>query len=316
VSTTSVKIIDDNSNERDISNYEFESGSSGDVYVGYISYRWILETPIAFDEINPISSDYTVEIIYTVSSSGEGAFNLDDFSWVGYYQAASPGERSAFGHSTGSDKQTVIFTEIPNADAQAVIAVEDTPLTITLTGSDPEGSDLTFAVVTSPVNGSLGTITPLTATSALVTYTPNGNFNGSDSFTFQVNDGSVDSNIATVSITVNPINDAPVANAGPDQSALVNDMVTLDGSGSSDADGHLLNLNFIWFFVSVPADSAAELEITDPVYPTFVLDVPGTYVVKLIVNDENLDSEPDTVRITTYNPEAGISPAINLLLLD
>jgi len=197
-----------------------------------------------------------------------------------------------------------------------VPAVEDTSLTITLTGSDPEGSALTFAVVSSPVNGSLGTITPLTDTSADVTYTPNANYSGADSFTFQVNDGSVDSNIATVTITVNPVNDAPVANAGPDQSALVNDMVTLDGSGSSDADGHLLNFNFIWSFVSVPADSAVELETTDPVYPTFVLDVPGTYVVKLIVNDDNLDSEPDTVRITTYNPEAGILPAINLLLLD
>ncbi len=96
VSTISVKIIDNNGNERNISNYEFESGSSGDVYVGYISYRWIIETPFAFDEINSVYSDYTVEIIYTLSSSGEGAFNLDDFSWVGYYQVALPGERAAF----------------------------------------------------------------------------------------------------------------------------------------------------------------------------------------------------------------------------
>ena len=43
------------------------------------------------------------------------------------------------------------------------------------------------------------------------TYTPNANFNGSDNFTYKANDGKANSNIATVSITVNAVNDAPVA---------------------------------------------------------------------------------------------------------
>ena len=43
------------------------------------------------------------------------------------------------------------------------------------------------------------------------TYTPNANFNGTDSFTYQANDGTADSNVATVTITVNAVNDAPVA---------------------------------------------------------------------------------------------------------
>jgi hypothetical protein len=66
----------------------------------------------------------------------------------------------------------------------------------------------------------------------------------------------------------------------------------------------------------LPAGSTAVLENDNQVYPTFVLDVPGTYVVELIVYDDNLDSKPDTVRIITYNPGAGVLPAINLLLLD
>ena len=45
------------------------------------------------------------------------------------------------------------------------------------------------------------------------TYTPEANYNGPDSFTFRANDGQVDSNIATVSITVTAVNDAPVANS-------------------------------------------------------------------------------------------------------
>ena len=43
-------------------------------------------------------------------------------------------------------------------------------------------------------------------------YTPNSNFNGTDTFTYKANDGALDSNVATVTITVNAVNDAPVAN--------------------------------------------------------------------------------------------------------
>jgi hypothetical protein len=71
---------------------------------------------------------------------------------------------------------------------------------ITLTASDVDGDSLTYSVVTTPVSGSLSGSAPN------LTYTPNNNFNGQDSFTFTVNDGTVDSNEATVSITVNAVN--------------------------------------------------------------------------------------------------------------
>jgi hypothetical protein len=82
---------------------------------------------------------------------------------------------------------------------------------ITLTGSDPEGSALTFAVVTSPGNGSLGPITLLTATSAQVTYTPEDDYSGTDSFAFKVSDTLLDSPPVQVDINVGPVNDVPVA---------------------------------------------------------------------------------------------------------
>ena len=68
-----------------------------------------------------------------------------------------------------------------------------------------EGSRLTYAIVTGPAHGTL------TGTAPNLTYTPAANYNGPDSFTFKANDGSADSNVATVSITVTPVNDAPVA---------------------------------------------------------------------------------------------------------
>ena len=120
----------------------------------------------------------------------------------------------------------------PTADSQNVSTNEDTSLPITLTGHDPENNPLTFTVVTNPTHGALSGTPPN------LTYTPAANYNGSDSFTFKVNDSSSDSNIATVSITVNPVNDAPIANG---QSVSTNEDtakgITLTGS---DVDGNAL----------------------------------------------------------------------------
>src|SRR4030095_15197276 len=90
-------------------------------------------------------------------------------------------------------------------NAEAVTTDEDTAKVITLAATDPEGSALTFAVVTGPAHGML------TGTAPTVTYTPAANDNGADSFTFKANDGTLDSPIATVSITVTAVDDAPVA---------------------------------------------------------------------------------------------------------
>jgi hypothetical protein len=82
---------------------------------------------------------------------------------------------------------------------------EDAAKAITLTATDAEGSPLTYTVVTQPTHGTL------TGTAPALTYTPAANYNGPDSFTFKANDGTVDSSVATVSITVTAVNDAPVA---------------------------------------------------------------------------------------------------------
>lgn len=97
----------------------------------------------------------------------------------------------------------------PTADAKSATTDAGTPVDVTLSGSDQETCELAFTIVTPPTNGSLGPITPAACATgtpntdtASVTYTPSGGFSGSDSFTYRVNDGTADSAVATVSVTV------------------------------------------------------------------------------------------------------------------
>jgi hypothetical protein len=122
----------------------------------------------------------------------------------------------------------------------------------------------------------------------------------------RVSDGVLESAPDTVVISTG--NSAPVANAGPDQTALVPQVVHLDGSASSDVDGNLLT--FSWTLITQPAGSAAQLVDASTVRPSFQVDRRGTYQVSLVVNDGLADSAADIVQITVGNtaPAAEAGP--------
>lgn len=181
----------------------------------------------------------------------------------------------------------------PVANNQSVITNEDTPLAITLTATDPDGDPLTYSIVTNPANG------VLSGTAPTVTYTPNLNFYGSDSFTFKANDGKVDSNSATVSITVNPVNDPPVANAGPDQSAYVAETVYFDGSASYDPDGTIVS--YEW------KEGATVLGTTAIITYDFAV---GTHTITLTVTDNGGLTGSDTAVVTIS--EAPVGPTMHV----
>jgi hypothetical protein len=86
-------------------------------------------------------------------------------------------------------------------------------------------------------------------------------------------------------------NARPIANAGPDRVLAESVTVDLDGSGSSDPDKD--PLTYRWLIISKPAESGASLSDAFVLKPDFPADVPGTYVVRLIVNDGFQDSLPD-----------------------
>ncbi|WP_219118024.1 PKD domain-containing protein [Janthinobacterium sp. UMAB-56] len=118
--------------------------------------------------------------------------------------------------------------------------------------------------------------------------------------TLRVDDGKITSNPMNVTITATSTNAAPVANAGVDLHVLSGaDVVTLDGRGSSDADGD--SLSYKWTFISVPANSMLQpfpgAWDRSQAVSSFWANVPGTYVVSLVVNDGTVDSAPSTATI-------------------
>jgi cysteine-rich repeat protein len=160
---------------------------------------------------------------------------------AGFDYTVSDGAATATGHVTVT---VTPVNDTPVANAQSVTVAEDGNVTITLTGSDIENTNLTFAIATQPATGSLGTITPVDATSATVVYTAGANSVAADSFTFTVTDtDAATSTAATVSITVTPQNDPPVANAA---TAMVDEdgsvIITLSGS---DIDGDSLTFETV-----------------------------------------------------------------------
>lgn len=91
---------------------------------------------------------------------------------------------------------------LPTLTDQSVQTDENSNIQLTLSGTDGDGDSLVFSIVDIPSNGGLSNVTQVDNSSASVTYTPNTDFSGDDSFTFKANDGTGDSNVATASINV------------------------------------------------------------------------------------------------------------------
>ncbi|HBN6287789.1 TPA: tandem-95 repeat protein, partial [Vibrio parahaemolyticus] len=156
-----------------------------------------------------------------------------------------------------SISQTVNFTVAPVADivADKATVVEDTPTIIKVLGNDTfegDGKVVSLDANSGPANGTVS-VNP----DGSVTYTPNDNYQGTDSFTYIVTSGGV-SESTTVSVDVTPVNDAPVAK---DDTAITDEdtPVTIDVlPNDNDIDGDKLSIQS----ASVP-EAQGKVEIVD-----------------------------------------------------
>lgn len=141
----------------------------------------------------------------------------------------------------------------PVADTILATTVEDSPTAIALSGSDPDGDPLSYAVLTQPASGSLA------GTAPNLVYTPDPDFAGEDSFDFEVSDGLA-ADTGTVTVTVTPVNDAPVAlgqTITGEEDSLV--AITLQ---ATDADGDAL----VFTVLRAPANGSLSGTAPDLIY--------------------------------------------------
>jgi hypothetical protein len=176
---------------------------------------------------------------------------------------------------------------------------------VSLDGSasaDVNGDLLTYqwSLTTSPT-GSTATIVDATSPSASFTPAVAGEYVAQ----LIVNDGIFDSAPDTITIVVSSGNSAPVANAGADLVVKTGLVASLDGSGSSDANGD--GLLYTWSFVSRPTGSTATLDDASVVNPSFVTDVQGSYVLSLVVSDTMADSVSDSILVRVADAEITLS---------
>jgi len=178
----------------------------------------------------------------------------------------------------------------PVAYDGSLSTAEDTPVSGSLVGTDPDNDPLTYRLISM---GSQGTAVLTDVTSGAYTYTPQPHATGSDTFTFQVSDGKADSNIATVTVTITPVNDAPVAAADsattPEDTSVSLSVLAND----SDADGNVLT-------VTAVSPATAGMATTDGVTVTYTPspDFAGTDTFTYTVSDGQGATDVGTVTVS------------------
>lgn len=189
-----------------------EDTESGVITLSYTDPENDLATSCSTSNLNKVtvstacscdgSGVCTLKVTGTANSNGSASFD---------YTVVAGGETS--NTATASFTITAV-NDAPTASAISFTTNEDTTYSSNggtrpnLSGSDVDGDTLTCTKDTDPTNG-----TVTVNSNCTFSYTPDADYNGADSFTFYVNDGTTNSTSATATITVSSVNDSPVATA-------------------------------------------------------------------------------------------------------
>ncbi|NLS97813.1 MAG: tandem-95 repeat protein [Planctomycetaceae bacterium] len=239
----------------------------------------------------------------TLALTADGSFTYTPNA--GFHGTDSFTYTAGDGTADSAPATVTIVVNVPASAADDTYSIdEDGTLTVDAAGgvlandSDADGNSLTAIVVTQPGNGTL----TLNADGSF-DYAPGADFYGTDTFTYVANDGYHDSTEATVTVTVNPVNDLPAAN---DDTYSVDE----DGTLTIDAAGGVLNND-----ADVDGDALSVALATGPSHGTLTLNSDGSFEYQpeadfhgadtftYTANDGTGDSAEATVTITV-NPVA------------
>jgi hypothetical protein len=187
----------------------------------------------------------------TVSLAPQGLSPSTPYEWNVTLTNSQDSSRTGpfWSFTTGSSSPA---NQPPSAAGQSISTSEDTPAAIVLEAADPDGNPLSYSVVTGPAHGSLSGSAPN------LSYQPASNYNGPDSFTFRASDGLADSNLATASISVLPVNDAPAA-ANNSYTLQAGATLTLSAPGVLGNDTDVDSAALTAVLVTGPAHGALSL---------------------------------------------------------
>jgi VCBS repeat-containing protein len=264
------------------------------------SYTTAEDTPLSVAAAGVLGNDADVEgtalTALLVSGPAHGALTLNSDGSFTYTPDADYHGPDSFTYrardgAAGSNVATVSLTvlavdDAPAASDDAYAVAEDQTLVVAAAGvlgndGDADGDVVNAVLVSGPAHGTL----TLNADGSF-TYTPHANYHGADSFTYKASAGGLHSNVATVALTVNAVNDAPVAAAGPDRANVEGGTATFDASGSSDVDGD--NLTYFWDFGDGNSAYGATVQYAHADQ--------GTYTVTLTVSDGTASATDTMVR--------------------
>ena len=218
---------------------------------------------------------------------------LSGMTTIGLVLSACGGSGSGGGGTT-TPPPPVNAAPVANAGAATLLQNSD-PIEITLVATDADGDTLTYAISTQPTSGTA------TLNGNVVSYAPNMDFSGMDSFSFTANDGTVDSSAAVVDLTVQPTSSFNGKMSKADGSRVANMTVeALNGSGevvttaTSDSDGEFtltavtaqeLVLNF-----SSPNYANQVLPVTMPDLKSITVPLEVTVIERGAVQMINIDA--------------------------
>ncbi|SIO19312.1 hypothetical protein SAMN05444166_2918 [Singulisphaera sp. GP187] len=273
---------------------------------GQVAYRASFDKPegVLFNDTDPDGDPLRASVV-AGPSHGSLAFHADgSFTYTpnANYYGADQFSYQANDGALNSNVATVSLTvnkvdQAPVSVPDSYTALENTLLNVAaaagvlVNDSDPEADPLTVALVSGPVHGTL-TLNP----DGSFSYMPGTNFFGPDQFSYKANDGTLDGNVATVSITVNHVNQPPVAS---DDSYTLNENEVI----ATNAPGILAN------DTDPDGDPLMALLLSAPSHGTLSLSPSGSFSYRADANyvgadsftyqafDGSLKSTPATVRL-------------------